>query len=153
MARWPLADCSEAGEWKPNYMRVDQYMTTDLYTVHEDETVDFVANLMDWQKIRHVPVEDRENRLVGIVSYRTLVRFVARRRTEQLGTDSPVSSIMKRDPVAVEPETPTLEAIEIMKKHKIGCLPVVKDGRLVGIITERDFMLLAAQLVEQKLRE
>ena len=59
---------------------------------------------------------------------------------------------MHRDPVTVAPETSTLEAIEIMKRHQIGCLPIVKEGRLVGIVTERDFMNVAQQLMEDLLR-
>jgi len=49
------------------------------------------------------------------------------------------------------PDTPTLEAIGLMKRYRIGCLPVVQDGQLVAIITEEDFMGIAAELLEHKL--
>ncbi len=52
-------------------------MSTDLLTVREDEPIDLVANLMDWHRIHHVPVEDNEHRLVGLVSHRPLLRFLA----------------------------------------------------------------------------
>ena len=51
-----------------------------------------------------------------------------------------------------EAETATLEAISLMRKHGVGCLPVLKDGRLVGIVTEHDFMIIAGQLLERELR-
>ena len=52
-------------------------MTTDLFTVHADDPVEMVANLMNWERIRHVPVEDHEHRLVGLVTYRAVLRFLA----------------------------------------------------------------------------
>ncbi len=150
---WNPAHLEEAGGWQKNYQRVEQYMTTDIFTVHEDEVVDLVANLMDWRHIRHVPVEDDQNHLVGLVSYRSLLRMLA--HDVPHGTDAPVSvkSIMQRNPITVGPETGTLDAIDIMRTNKVACLPVVKDELLVGIVTEHDFMTMAADLVESYLRE
>jgi CBS domain-containing protein len=148
---WPLADIHEAGGWRLNYLRVEQYMTTSLFTVHEDELVDMVAFLMDRNEIRHVLVEDDQHRLVGIVSYRSLIRLMA---DEGDGREDapPVKDIMERDPVSVAPETPTLDAIDLMRRHRVSCLPVVKHGKLVGIVSERDFMPIAYELLEDKLR-
>jgi CBS domain-containing protein len=65
-----------------------------------------------------------------------------------------VKDIMIADPITVTPATPTLEAIELMRRHKIGSLPVIEEGsRLVGIITERDLLRVAAMLFEKHLRE
>ena len=132
-------------------MRVEQYMNTNTFTVHEDEVIDLVANLMDWAHIRHVPVEDEQNRLVGIISYRRLLRFLAHDIPHGRGDPVPARNIMQRNPITVTPETPTLEAIEIMRREKVACLPVVRDERLVGIVTERDFMGVAAQILEEQL--
>jgi CBS domain-containing protein len=55
--------------------------------------------------------------------------------------------------VTVSPEDPTLEAIELMRQHKVSCLPVVKGERLVGILTERDLMNVAAQLIRDQLEQ
>ena len=52
-------------------------MTTDLFTVHADDPIEMVANLMIWERIRHVPVEDKDHRLVGLVTYRAVLRFLA----------------------------------------------------------------------------
>ena len=64
-----------------------------------------------------------------------------------------MSDIMKKNPMSVAPNTPTLEAIGLMRQHQIGALPVVHNGRLIGIITQHDFLDIAAELLEQKLRE
>jgi CBS domain-containing protein len=119
--------------------------------VHEDELVDLVAALMDWEHVRHVPVEDDRHRLVGLVTHRTLLRLLSRGRIAP-GDAIPVSEIMNREVVTISPDTPTLEAVALMKQHRIGCLPVVEeDRRLVGIITDRDFLNMAAQLLEEGL--
>jgi CBS domain-containing protein/gamma-glutamylcysteine synthetase len=151
---WTLAELGEAGGWKQNYLRVEQYMSTSLLTVKEDELVDLVAFLMDRQEIRHVPVEDDEHRLVGLVSYRSILRIVAEGKVpgSEHAQTPPVREIMERNLTTVTPETPTLEAIDLMRSRKVACLPVLKNGKLVGIVTERDFMSIAYQLLEERLR-
>ncbi len=149
---WPLATLTEAGNWKRNHMRVEQYMTTDLFTVPEDELIDLVATLMDWEHIRHVPVEDERHRLVGLVSYRALLRLLARGDGREMRV--PVKDIMECKPVTVSPSTTTVEAIAIMRDKKVACLPVVdNDGRLVGIVTDHDFMNIAATVLEEQLAD
>jgi CBS domain-containing protein/gamma-glutamylcysteine synthetase len=150
---WEPARLEEAGGWKRNFLKVEQYMSTDLFTVQEDEPLDLVAGLMDWEHIRHVPVEDQKHRLIGLVSYRALLRLLARGGLTGEGIKGAVADVMLKTLVTIDPEASTLEAIGKMRKHRIGCLPVVKDGKLVGIITERDFMNVSAELLEQKLKE
>lgn len=147
---WPLAEIHEAGGWRLNYLHVEQYMTTSLFTVNEDELVGMVAFLMDRNDIRHVLVEDDQHRLVGIVSYRSLVRLMAE-ESSQGGEAPAVKSVIERDPLSVAPETSTLEAIDLMRSHHVSCLPVVKDGKLVGIVSERDFLPIAHELLKEKL--
>ncbi|MBW3536110.1 MAG: CBS domain-containing protein [Gemmatimonadetes bacterium] len=149
---WSPAELSEAGGWRANYLQVEQYMSTELFTVNEDELLDLVAFLMDNEQIRHVLVEDAEHRLVGLVSYRSILRMVARGEHEEHGRPHlPVKSVMERDPVTVAPDTPTTEAIQLMRDRRVSCLPVIRDGKLVGIVSERDFLPIAYQLLEEKL--
>ncbi len=149
---WELAEIGEAGNWKHHCERVEQYMQTSLFTVQPDELIDLAASIMDWEKIRHIPVEDEHHRLVGLLSYRAILRMVADRKVHRGGEIS-VGDLMERDPVTVSPETPTLVAIELMRSHGTSCLPVVSDGKLVGIVTEHDYMRIAGQLLEEQLKE
>lgn len=147
---WEPATFEEGAGWKRHYTRVEQIMLTDLFTVQEDEPVSLVAHMMDWARIRHVIVEDTDHRLVGLVSYRAVMRALGE------GGDSderPVSEIMRADLISISPETQTLSAIELMRKNRIACLPVTKDGRLLGVVTEAEFMGIAAELLSQKLSE
>jgi CBS domain-containing protein len=149
---WALAASADGRDWRDGYRTVGQYMTTDLFTVRPGDIVDLAANLMEWEHIRHVPVEDDDGKLVGLVSHRALLRLVARGQ-RQGGAPVAVAAIMKRDPITVGPHTATLDAIKLMREHRVGCLPVVSEQRLVGIITERDLIDVAARLFEEHLRE
>ena len=148
---WPLAESDEGGDWRAHYRRIEQYMTAEVFTVQPEDPIDLAANIMDWKRVRHIPVEDERNRLVGLVSYRTIFSFFIRQGAGQRKME-PVRRIMKPDPITVTPETLTVEAIAIMRREKIGCLPVVQDDRLVGIVTYRDFMEIAGHVLEQQLR-
>ena len=149
VARWERPTLGDSGGWRHHYLRVEQFMTRDILTVHPDESVRRAAILMDWGRIRHVPVEEDE-KLVGLVSYRTIIKLVA-----ESGLDEdeflPIRDIMKTDPICIAPTTPSVEAIRLMNEKGVGSLPVVQDGRLVGIVTEHDFTLIARGLLEEKL--
>jgi CBS domain-containing protein len=151
VSQWPLATLGEHEDWRESFRTVGQFMTTDLFTVRPDDLIDFAASLMEWRHIRHVPVEDDQGGLVGLVSHRSLLRVVARggRKDEEVA----VRDIMHADPVVVEPKTSTLEAIRIMRENGVGCLPVVRDGQLVGMLTQKDLIDVAARVLEQTLEE
>lgn len=147
---WPLADIPSRSEWIDNYKTVEQFMAVDLFTVRPEDILDLAASLMHWRHVRHVPVEDDEGCLIGIVSHRDLIELLA---TGKAAGSVPVqvSSIMKTDLVTIAPDTSTLEALELMRERNIGCLPVVKDERLVGLVTAYDFLTVSAKLLEEKL--
>lgn len=151
VSEWEPAKLEETGGWKHNFLKIEQYMTTDLFTVSPDEPLDLVASLMEWERIRHVPVEDAQHRLVGLVTYRTLIRLLS--RGHDGGTQKSVAEVMIRDPYTISPDASTLTAISVMREKGIGCLPVVKGERLVGVVTERDLMNVAAELLRQQLEE
>jgi CBS domain-containing protein len=150
---WPAEEPERGTDWRASWRTVDQVMTTDLFTVNPEDLIDLAASLMDWEHIRHVPVEDHEGRLVGLVTHRHLLRLIAR------GLDLnrkavAVREIMLRDPITIGPGASTMEVIEMMKRNQVSCLPVVdEDNRLVGIISERDFITVASKLLEVRLRE
>ena len=152
MHEWPLADIPAKSDWIDNYKTVEQFMAVDLFTVHPEDVLDLAASLMHWRHVRHVPVEDDAGCLIGIVSHRDLIELLASGKFGMSGSVV-VSDIMKTDLITIEPNTPTLDALELMRTRNIGCLPVVKNERLVGIITAHDFLTVSAKLFEEKLNE
>lgn len=149
---WPLAEIPPKSDWIDNYKTVEQFMVTDLFTVRPEDVIDLAANLMHWKHVRHVPVEDDEGKLVGIVSHRDLLELFALGKTKGK-PEIIVRDVMKRDLITITSKTPTLEALRLMREKNIGCLPVIKDEKLVGLITAYDFLTVSAKLFEEKLRD
>lgn len=148
--RWPIPDGEKMGNsgWKFN--TVEQLMSKDLFTVHPYDVVNFAASIMDWEHLRHVPVEDDEGKLVGLITHRDLLKLLA--RGDLISRSSvPVHQVMKRELVTIPPDTPTLAAMKLMREKKVGCLLVVRDGRLMGILTVYDLLSISAKLLEETL--
>ncbi|MFT7667749.1 MAG: CBS domain-containing protein, partial [Planctomycetota bacterium] len=151
---WDLAELSEKDNWLSDYRTVGQIMTTDLFTVHPDDLIDLAASVMEWEHLRHVPVEDSAGELVGILSHRAILRLVARGKASANPGEMSVSDVMQESPITATAQTLSLDAIYLMREHGVACLPVVDEaGKLRGIVTEHDFIAVAARLLEEKLRE
>ncbi|MDR9418007.1 CBS domain-containing protein [Gracilimonas sp.] len=147
--KWGLAKFQEMDNWKPSSLMVEEFMTTDLFTVRKDDILEFVANLLDWRKIRYLPVEDDQKHLIGLITMRQVLReYTKFSEMEGDGGSLPLSDIMIENPITVHPEANIMEAMDILREQKIGCLPVVKNSRLVGIITEGNFMEITIRLLE-----
>jgi CBS domain-containing protein len=152
VAEWERARLDEAHSKRTGYNKVSHYMATDVITVQPDDSVEMVADLMSWERIRYLPVEDATGKLVGLVSMRTVLRHMTEqaKMTDRAADSAAVSDVMKHGLVTVTPDTATVEAIALMRRHRIGCLPVVHEGHLVGVVTEEDFMEIAAALLEDQ---
>jgi CBS domain-containing protein/gamma-glutamylcysteine synthetase len=147
--RWGLAKLEDMDHWKPSKLMVEEFMTTDLFTVHKDDILEFVSNLLDWRKIRYLPVEDGQKHLIGLITMRQLLREYSKNAEDSDDTGAKtVSDVMIQNPITIHPEASIMEAMGIMKEQQIGCLPVVKNSRLVGIITEGNFMNITIRLLK-----
>jgi CBS domain-containing protein len=134
--------------YKPSKLKVEEFMQTDLFTVRKEDIIAFVSQMMDWRKIRYMPVEDKEGKLVGMITSRLLLRHYAQANPKSK-KQALVGDVMLKDPMSVSPDTTILKAMEIMREKKIGCLPVVKGDELIGIITEMDFLRITGRLLER----
>jgi CBS domain-containing protein/gamma-glutamylcysteine synthetase len=147
--KWGLAKLEDMENWKPSSLMVEEFMTTDLFTVRKDDIIEFVANLLDWRKIRYLPVEDDQKHIIGLITMRQVLREYSKNHDLENDTGSKtVNDIMIRNPITIHPEASIMEAIRILREQKIGCLPVVKNGRLIGIITEGNFMNITIRLLK-----
>jgi CBS domain-containing protein len=128
-------------------MKVSDLMTSEATTLQRNEMLSLAEQLMNLGRIRHLPVVDEDGELVGIVSQRDLFhsgllralghgKHSAARVRDML----PVKEVMSTDVVTTTRDASLEEAARLMFDRKIGCLPVVEDGRLVGILTEGDFV-------------
>jgi CBS domain-containing protein len=147
---WPSARVEEGKTRTCEDLRIEEFMTTDLFTVHPDEPIDLVVHLMNWKHIRHVPVEDEQGNLVGVISWFEIVHHYGQRAGAEQSPALAVHTILQENPKTVSPETSVLEAITIMRQEKMDCLLVVKERHLVGIVTERDILSITVRLLEQQ---
>jgi len=126
-------------------MLVGDRMTKRPITVDEDIGLDQALELMHSEKVRRLPVLDKQGRLVGIVSELDLLKASPSPATSLSIYELPyllskitMHDIMTKDVVTVTEDTPLEEAALVMAENKIGGLPVMRDDKLVGIITETD---------------
>lgn len=123
----------------------DVMNTRRVVSVHTDDDVAFAAHLMTWAGVRHLPVVDGDGeRVVGVFTERDYLRY--RAQSEDQGALVPVSRFMTAPAETVAPGDPAAAASALMLSRRMGCLPVVDDGTLVGIVTTND--MLAADVHE-----
>ncbi len=138
-------------------MLVREFMTTELTTLQEKDTLLDAAMVFVRSTLRHLPVL-RDKRLVGVITERDVKRFapgllsgVSSEQYNKVMETTPISRVMTRDLLTVSPEQSIFEAASILHSKRIGCLPVVeKNGDLAGIITTTDMMGLLVRLTKDK---
>jgi len=131
---------------------VRDIMSTQVTTVEENELLQTVDQAMQDGHFRHVVVVDEDNALAGVISNRDLflsgllraLGYGSRSRDQAL--ESLVAKeVMKTNPHTTSPDQPVRQAARLMQEQKIGCLPVLDGERIVGILTEWDFVRWVAQ--------
>ena len=125
-------------------------MTKDVVTLGRNDKLSVADDVMRLGRIRHLPVIDEDGALAGIVSQRDLFHsgllralgYGSHAKDQALGLLA-LKEAMKTEVVTVTPDSPLLEAAKIMLDRKIGCLVVVEGKKVVGMLTESDFVKLA----------
>lgn len=130
---------------------VADVMQRGVHTLGRNDLLAAADELMKTACIRHLPVLDADGKLCGVISQRDLFRGAllralgfGSRAEEQLLNTVTVKEAMTENPITSTPATPLAAAARMMVEHKVGCLPVVDGEQLVGILTEGDFVRMAA---------
>jgi CBS domain-containing protein len=131
--------------------RVRDIMGTKLVTISANERLSTVDDIMTLGRVRHIPVV-QAGRLVGVVSQRDLLRASLSALSEHRDAERraflsvvEIARVMSTPPVVVTPEATIEQAAAIMAGKRIGCLPVLEDDELVGMITETDILRWVAR--------
>ena len=130
---WKLASGKVGYDIDMGDIKLEKFMTTEVFVVHENDLVDLVKKIMEWKSIHHLPVVNNKNKLVGIITKTNVAENIIINKKSLAAKD-----IMIKDIITVSSDISILEAKEIMIKNKIGCLPILEDGDLIGILTKRD---------------
>ena len=135
---------------------VDEFMTTGPCTLRETDTINDARQIMTEKHIRHIPIIDSENHVLGVVTQRDVLAATEPVLSSSIRSDSVaaqpdirLSEIMIRNVSVIHQSDSLREAALYLQAHKYGCLPVVSDDRLVGIVTDSDFIAIAINLLEQ----
>lgn len=134
-------------------MTLESIMSTDLVTVTPGDTLATAREIMRDKNIRHLPVLNDEKKLVGLLTHTNVLAATDSilRDTENRirATEILVGDAMVHDVVSADESASLRQAALFLEKHRIGCLPIVTDGDLHGIVTETDFVGVAVNLLEQ----
>lgn len=148
--QWELAAFDDSSEWSPSSFLVEEFMTTDLFTVTKEDLPELSADMMDWQQLRYLPIESEQGELVGLLTHRELLRYFSDSfKNNKKNSTTKLEDIMLKEPYTIRPEQTIVEAMELMMEKRIGCLPVVNNGKLVGMITEHNFLNITASLLKR----
>lgn len=134
-------------------IKVEDMMTRNPHTLLRTHTIADARNMMKALDIRHIPIVDANRRLLGIVTHRDVLSAQESSLYHQVASTShtevtPLFEVMHTEVMTVSPQAGLKQSALYMQKHKVGCLPVVNKGELVGIITDTDFVAIAINLLE-----
>jgi CBS domain-containing protein len=137
-------------------IKIAEVMSTEVHTLNPDDTLSQARSLMMDKHIRHIPVIDEDRKLVGLLTHRDLLAAADSALSAE-GEDqrskrersTPVSRVMTMQLNSVDENASLRGAALHLQKYKHGCLPVLREGRLVGIITDSDYVGVAINLLEQ----
>ncbi|RBO85963.1 CBS domain-containing protein [Marinomonas aquiplantarum] len=133
---------------------VADLMVTKLITLRENDSLATAKTIMQEKNIRNIPITNDENECVGMLTQREYLRhafhLVSQFGTQQLSKkeqQTPISNAMNKDILTISPDMALDTAAEFFIDNKYGCLPVLEDDKLVGILTPVDFVKLAHKML------
>jgi len=136
-------------------LKIKDIMTSDVFVLYACDTLELARSLMQIRHIRHVPIVDADGHFVGLLTHRDLLSLtvslladIDKKEQDALDRHIPIMEVMKTDVVTASPESDVQTAIAVLLENKYGCLPVVSDKKLVGIVTEADFLKLTYDLLK-----
>jgi CBS domain-containing protein len=176
ISAWADAELHEKDRAPKGDQKVSQYMNSDFVCVQPDEPIELALEVMRWEKVRHLAVEDERGKLMGLVTYAVLAKALGvgasdasalaevRRPSEPVpapggrtggraGGPLSVQDCMQPADLVVTPDTPTLEAAQLFRSSKLNCVPVVQDGYIVALLTAENFVDIAEHVIAESSRQ
>lgn len=152
---WKEPNLEDLEKYEPYNLLVEEFMNTDIISVQKDDLIDLVAEMMQWRNIQYMPVENGKGQLEGLINVRTLLGHFSKRKFGAMNDNAPttVKEIMTKKPPVIGPNANIGEALALMEEHKVGCLPVVQNGELAGLITAMNFLQITNRLIKRSSKD
>ena len=135
--QWKLANPKQCVDMDLKNIELDKFMTTEIFVVNEDDLVDLVVKIMEWKNIHHIPVVNNKNKVTGLITKTNLNEIDLNKNKLIIAKD-----IMIKNIITVSSDTSFKEAKNMMIKNKVGCLPILEYGDLIGMLTKNDLIKL-----------
>ncbi|MFM5539709.1 CBS domain-containing protein [Aeromonas veronii] len=136
-------------------MTLSEIMTEHPFTLGPSNSVKQAMDLMQQERIRHIPIVDEQHHLLGLVTLTDILAtreskllLISPEREAEFTESVQLDEIMTRQVASVDPHAGIKEAALYLQRHRYGCLPVLKGRKLIGIVTESDFISVAINLLE-----
>ena len=136
-------------------MIVKDLMSSPVFSLKETDSLHSARSLMNLQRIRHIPIVTVDNVFTGLITHRDILSATISQLADldpetqkEIDSGIPIREIMRSDIATIASDAPLKDAAQILLNHKYGCLPVVEDSQLIGILTEADFLRLTIKLMD-----
>lgn len=134
---WPLIENDSENNTRAS--KAQHIMSTQLYTINKNDLAELATSIMLWKNIHHIPIENDAGKLCGLLTWSHMEAY---HKEKPENKNLKVYDIMVKEVRTVTPQTRISKVLELMKTHEIGCLPVVQNNALVGIITKNDMNIV-----------
>ncbi|PIE69023.1 MAG: hypothetical protein CSA21_04370 [Deltaproteobacteria bacterium] len=138
-------------------LKVKDIMSIEVITLTPEDTLKTARKIMRLAHIRHLPIVDPCSRFCGLITHRDILSATVSQLAgidnatqEEIDAGIPIREVMRQDTQVVTGEEPLTKVAETLLTNKYGCLPVVEHDKLIGIVTEADFIKLAIRLMENQ---
>ncbi len=136
-------------------LTISDLMIRKVFTLKSHDTLRDARSLMNLVRIRHIPIVDNDDVFRGLLTHRDILAATVSRLADvdedlqnELDAGIPIKEIMQTDVLTVPETLPLRQAAQLLLEHKYGCLPVLDRDKLIGIVTEADFLRLTISLLD-----
>jgi acetoin utilization protein AcuB len=114
-------------------------MSSNVITVYDDATINFTEVLAEAKYVRHIPVLNRNEEVIGVISTRSILAHLTGAANNRFIA---VKELISDEPIIGSPQQSIAEIAELMRSHNVSAVPIVEKGKVVGMVSERDFLKL-----------
>lgn len=150
---WSMPKLDDLADYHPSELHVEVFMNTKFRTVRKEDVIELAYEIMQWETIDYLPVEDKHGYLVGLLPMEQVATYFDKKGNYLTKEITLVEQVMLKTPLTIVPNISLMETMCLMSEYNLKYLPVVNNGQLVGTITKKDCQHIIQHLLEQPICE